>query len=128
MTIESPALTGFWDAARLERVIGNLLSNAVKFNRAGGSVEVTVACQEVAGEAWAALTVSDQGIGIPAIDLPHIFERFHRGGNVIGRIPGTGIGLHGSRQIIEQHGGTISIESQEGHGTAVTVRLPIIVA
>ena len=122
---ESPTLIGTWDAARLERVIGNLLSNAVKYNRAGGSVSVSLARREHSGESWAVLTVADQGIGIPVADLPHIFERFHRGRNVIGRIPGTGIGLHGSRQIIEQHGGTMTLESQEGHGTTVTIRLPI---
>jgi signal transduction histidine kinase len=73
----------------------------------------------------AALTVTDRGLGIPAADLPHIMERFHRGKNVAGRIAGTGIGLWGSRRIVEQHGGSISLESAEGHGTAVTVRLPL---
>jgi signal transduction histidine kinase len=70
------------------------------------------------------LTVRDEGLGIPASDLPHVFERFHRGSNVE-RISGTGIGLAGAKDIVEQHGGTISVASSEGHGTTVVVRLPL---
>ena len=58
-------------------------------------------------------------------DLPHIFERFRRGRNVEGRIPGTGIGLAGVRRILEQHGGSIDVVSAVGQGTTVTVRLPL---
>jgi signal transduction histidine kinase len=71
------------------------------------------------------LSIADQGVGIPAADLPHIFERFRRGGNVAGRIAGSGLGLWGSQRIVEQHGGTIAIDSTEGNGTTVTVRLPL---
>ena len=76
----------------------------------------------------AVLSVADQGVGIPAADLPHIFERFRRGGNVAGRIAGSGLGLWGSQRIVAQHGGTIAIDSTEGQGTTVTVRLPLEVA
>ena len=69
--------------------------------------------------------VQDQGIGVPAADLPHIFERFHRAANVSGRMPGTGLGLPGARDIVEQHGGEISVQSEEGHGSTFTVRLPL---
>jgi signal transduction histidine kinase len=62
-------------------------------------------------------------VGIPAADQDRIFERFRRGSNVAGRIRGTGIGLAGSRQIVEQHGGSIAIASEEGRGTVVTVTL-----
>jgi signal transduction histidine kinase len=65
------------------------------------------------------------GEGIPAADLPHIFERFRRGRNVAGRIPGTGIGLSGVRRILEEHGGSIDVVSAVGQGTTVTVRLPL---
>ena len=125
LTSNTATLSGLWDAGRLERVIGNVLTNAVKYSRPGGSVMVSLACLEQSDGRWASLTVTDQGIGVPAADLPHIFERFHRGSNVVGRIPGTGIGLHGSRQIIEQHGGTITLDSRDGHGTTVTIRLPL---
>jgi signal transduction histidine kinase len=73
----------------------------------------------------AVLSIADQGVGIPADDLPHIFERFRRGGNVAGRIAGSGLGLWGSQRIVAQHGGTIAIDSTEGQGTTVTVRLPL---
>ncbi|MBW3652595.1 MAG: hypothetical protein KY433_03185 [Actinobacteria bacterium] len=76
----------------------------------------------VAGAAThhAQLAVQDEGIGIPATDLPRIFERYRRGRNV-GRIAGTGIGLTGAKQIVERHGGTIDVTSTEGAGTRVTV-------
>jgi len=72
--------------------------------------------------------VTDQGLGIPVADLPHIFDRFVRAGNVVGHIQGTGIGLASARGIVEQHGGTIMVESQEGQGTTFTVRLPLMAA
>jgi signal transduction histidine kinase len=118
-------LIGQWDAARLERVLGNLLDNAIKYSPDGGEVVVRLARDADAAGTWAVLTVRDQGIGIPPADLPRIFDRFQRGGNVIGRIGGTGIGLAGARQIVEQHGGTIAVESQAGGGTTVRVRLPL---
>ena len=71
------------------------------------------------------LTVQDRGIGIPAADLPRVFERFERGRNAVGRIGGSGIGLAATRQIVEQHGGTIEVESREGRGSTFTVRLPL---
>jgi PAS domain S-box-containing protein len=118
-------LVGDWDGDRVERVIANLLSNAVKYSPGGGAVSVAV-CAPAAGEApLAEVRVQDQGVGIPARDLPHIFERFHRGANVVGRIRGVGIGLAGAKQIIDQHGGTLAIASVEGEGTTVTVRLPL---
>ncbi|MBI3976567.1 MAG: PAS domain S-box protein [Chloroflexi bacterium] len=117
-------LVGTWDAARLERVLGNLLSNAMKFSPDGGDVVVRIGREDGEDGAWAVLVVQDHGIGIPTADLPHVFDRFHRGSNVDG-IAGTGIGLAGARQIVEQHGGTIAVASQEGAGSTFTVRLPI---
>jgi signal transduction histidine kinase len=139
-----PELVGEWDSVRIERVLGNLLSNAVKYSPHGGDVVVTVTHErgdrsrgdcgqsdEVgAGStadqtAWAVLSVRDEGIGIPAADMARIFERFERGTNVTGRIEGTGIGLAAARQVVAQHGGSITVESAEGAGTTVTVRLPL---
>jgi signal transduction histidine kinase len=71
------------------------------------------------------LFVRDHGIGIPDQDLPCIFERFHRARNVVGRTPSTGIGLSGAKQTVDQHGGSIAVESEEGKGTTVTVHLPL---
>jgi signal transduction histidine kinase len=70
------------------------------------------------------LTVRDRGMGIPGPDQERIFERFQRGTNVVGRIAGTGIGLAGARQIVEQHGGSISVKSQINRGATFTVRFP----
>jgi signal transduction histidine kinase len=117
-------LVGDWDSARLGRVISNLVENAVKYSPAGGPILLSVRCEPHDDGLCAVLRVRDEGIGIPADDLPHLFERFHRGANV-GRIDGTGVGLSGARQIVEQHGGTITVESTEGSGTTVTVRLPL---
>jgi signal transduction histidine kinase len=77
------------------------------------------------GRAWALVSVEDRGIGIPQEDLPHIFERFHRGRNVGCERLGTGIGLSGAKQIVEKHGGTIEVTSEEGAGSTFTVRLPL---
>jgi signal transduction histidine kinase len=75
--------------------------------------------------AWAVLAVHDEGVGIPAADLRRVFERYHRSRNVAGAVPGMGIGLAGARRIVEQHGGTIAVESVEGKGSTFTVRLPL---
>lgn len=118
-------IVGDVDAPRLARVVTNLLSNAVKYSPGGGEVMVALAREEGAGGSWAVLTVADRGLGIPAADLPRVGERFHRGGNVAGRIDGTGLGLAGARQIVAAHGGTLKVASAEGVGTSVTVRLPL---
>jgi signal transduction histidine kinase len=96
----------------------------VKYSPNGGDIVVRVRYVEETGDQWAELTVSDQGVGIPPDDLSYIFERFHRAANV-DTIDGTGIGLAGARQIVDQHGGTISVTSREGHGSTFIVRLPI---
>jgi signal transduction histidine kinase len=118
------AVVGGWDGFRLERVLDNLLSNAVKYSPAGGEITVGVAVDRDAGGTWARVSVADAGLGIPAADLPRVFEQFGRASNV-GRIAGTGIGLAGARQIVEQHGGSLTVESQEGAGSTFTVRLPL---
>jgi signal transduction histidine kinase len=68
--------------------------------------------------------VRDRGVGVPLEDQAHVFEPFRRAANV-GRIAGTGIGLAGSRQIVELHGGTIELQSREGTGSTFTIRLPL---
>lgn len=120
-----PTLMAPADATRIERVIGNLLSNATKYSPHGGDIVVQVARQEGPAGPLALIAVRDPGIGIPAADLPHIFERFWRARNVENHIPGTGIGLASALQIVAEHGGTISVESQEGQGSTFTVRLPL---
>ena len=119
---EVDRLVGVWDQFRLERVIENLLANAVKYSPRGGEVVVSVGHDE---QGRAVLSVSDRGVGIPEADLPRVFERFHRGANVARSIRGSGVGLAGARQIVQQHRGTIEVESAEGKGSTFTVRLPL---
>jgi two-component system, OmpR family, phosphate regulon sensor histidine kinase PhoR len=110
------------DAGQLAQVITNLLSNAVKFTLAGGQVRVTA---EVA-DGWAVVRVTDTGIGIPDADKKDLFTRFFRASNATKQaIPGTGLGLAIVQTIIAGHGGQMTLESQEGQGTTVSVRLPL---
>ena len=118
------SLVGSWDAVRIERVLGNLLSNAVKYSPDGGEVRVEVVCEEGNDGRWAVVRVYDQGVGIPSDELDRVFQQFQRGSNV-GRIAGTGLGLAAVRQIVEQHGGTVSVASEVGAGSTFTVRLPL---
>ncbi|QSQ20257.1 hybrid sensor histidine kinase/response regulator [Pyxidicoccus parkwayensis] len=117
-------LTGHWDARALERVLENLLGNAVKYSAPGTTVTVLLAEERAPPHDGVRLEVSDEGIGIPAEDLPHVFERFRRGRNVALDVSGSGVGLASARRMVELHGGTIHVESQEGRGTTFTVRLP----
>ena len=120
----SESILGLWDRARLERVVSNLVSNAIKFSPEGGRIALVIRGEEREGEPWVALEVHDEGVGIPTEDVPRIFERFYRGSNVAGAIEGTGLGLTGSRHIVEQHGGHLLVESQQGQGSVFTVLLP----
>jgi signal transduction histidine kinase len=113
---------GQFDEIRLLRVLANLLSNAVKYSPFGGEITVQV---EQEGDRSALIRVSDQGIGIPAADLPHIFERFRRASNAAGQAAGSGVGLASAQAIVEQHGGSIWAESQEGKGSTFVVKLPL---
>jgi signal transduction histidine kinase len=102
--------------------VQNLLSNAVKYSPSGGSIEVRAArsADEVV------LSVRDQGIGVPAEALPKLFERFYRAANAdTQRISGAGVGLYVVNEIVAQHGGRVSVESQPGHGSTFTITLPI---
>jgi signal transduction histidine kinase len=123
--VAGPELHAAVDAARIARVVGNLLSNALKYSPRGGTIVVRVAQADGTAGPEALIAVADAGIGIPAADLPHIFERFARARNVAGHIPGTGIGLASARGIVEQHGGSITVQSTEGVGSAFIVRLPL---
>lgn len=120
-------LVGNWDEGRLDRVLDNLLGNAVKFSPKGGPVKLTLALEsgDSPSRSWAVMRLSDQGMGIPADDLPHVFDWFRRASNARGQIAGTGIGLAAARQIVEMHGGTLSVQSKEGEGCTFTCRLPL---
>jgi signal transduction histidine kinase len=114
------------DETRLERVVGNLLNNAIKYSPVGGAITISLSHEHGETSDWAVLALQDEGIGIPAADLPHIFEPFRRADNSKGKIQGTGVGLTSAAQIIEQHAGTITVESEEGVGTLFTIRIPLL--
>jgi PAS domain S-box-containing protein len=110
------------DQLRLEQVVVNLVQNALKYSPEGGEVTVTVGCAP--GEVW--MEVQDQGLGIPADALPHLFERFYRVAHrTTAALPGMGLGLAVVHEIITLHGGTIRVESTEGVGSTFTVTLPL---
>jgi len=121
LLLEGPALLqANVDAPRLQRVVSNVIGNAIKYSPDGGEVNIKVEAHDTD----VIITVRDRGIGIPGADQARVFERFQRGTNVEGRFSGTGIGLAGAKQIIEQHGGAITLKSQVGKGSTFTLRFP----
>jgi len=111
----------FWDEDRINEVLGNLISNAFKFTPRGGKVALTVA----AVDDNVVVTVSDTGAGISAEQLPHIFDKFYQADNqAAAATKGTGLGLAIAREIVEAHGGQITVESRVGEGTTFVVTLP----
>jgi signal transduction histidine kinase len=123
------------DATRIEQVLLNLLSNAIKYSPDGGQVTITLlwrppkkhgATTDDANDAWVEIQVQDHGIGIPHEQQSLIFGRFVRADNAReAGISGSGLGLYISRGLIEQHGGDLWFESEEGKGTTFFVTLPL---
>jgi signal transduction histidine kinase len=110
-----------WDEDRMNEVFGNLLSNAFKFTPRGGRVELAATRQ---GD-QIVIRVSDTGAGIPAEQLPHIFQKFFQADNQSkAAVKGTGLGLAIAKEIVGAHQGTISVESQMGHGTTFIITMP----
>jgi signal transduction histidine kinase len=111
----------YWDEDRINEVLGNLISNAFKFTARGGKVALAVA----AADNKVIVTVSDTGAGIAAEQLPHIFDKFFMADNQAqAATKGTGLGLAIAREIVEAHGGQITVESRVGEGTTFVVTLP----
>ena len=122
LVVDTPPLSQpvYVDREMWETVVLNLLSNAFKFTFEG---EIVVKLSEQNGKAY--LVVRDTGAGIPAAEIPRIFERFRRVEGARGRsYEGSGIGLALVQELIRQHGGDISVESESGRGTAFTISLP----
>jgi len=111
---------GVWDAARLGRVLDNIIGNAVKFSPDGGEVRIRVGREG----SRAFVSVTDQGIGIARADREHIFNPMVRGTNA-GNVAGTGLGLAGSRRLLQMMGGSITVESRLGEGSTFTILLPL---
>ncbi len=110
------------DAPRLRQVLRNLIGNAVKYTPNGGQITVTVKVEE----AYLRTTVADTGVGIPAADLPFIFDKFYRAKtDDINDIEGNGLGLAIVKSIVEQHGGSVNVESVVGQGSCFNFTLPL---
>ena len=111
----------FMDAPRVGRVLNNLLSNALRHTPPGGQVQVRASRES----GWARVEVSDTGAGIPAEDMPYLFQRFYRGEKSRSRSTGgAGLGLAIARGIVEAHGGKIGVESSPGQGSRFFFTLP----
>ena len=112
------------DRMRMSQALGNLLSNAIHGTEAGGNVVLHAGLQ---GDEALGISVVDDGMGIDAADLPHVFDRFYRTDQSRTRgIGGTGLGLAITRAIVEGHGGTITVTSDGlGHGVNATIRFPL---
>jgi signal transduction histidine kinase len=110
------------DHERLQQVLGNLVANALRYTSPGGTIRIGA----LPAADGAILTVEDTGAGIPAEDLPHIFDRFWKGDRSRTRLPGagSGLGLAIAKQLVRAHGGTIEVRSAPGAGTRFTIRLP----
>jgi two-component system, OmpR family, sensor histidine kinase BaeS len=115
---EAPVLA---DRRWLHQVVTNLLGNALKFTPAGGTV--TISTGPAGGDA--VLTVADTGIGIPADELPRIFDRFWRGQGAA-QTSGSGIGLAIAAELTWAHGGSLTAASEPGQGTRLTLTLPLV--
>lgn len=126
LDLETPpeAVPVWFDPDHMEKIVSNLVGNALKFTPQGGRVEVELEV-EPEGDGSVVLEVSDDGPGIPADELPRIFDRFHRaGGGTSQAQPGAGIGLALTRELVRLHHGEVGVESRPGQGSRFRVRLP----
>ena len=119
-----PDLQVMADASKIEQALTNLLGNAFKYSPQGGDVRLTVQEAERNGQAYAVVSVHDQGIGMTAGQLARAFERFYRA-DTSGNIPGTGLGLNLVKEIAEIHGGSVELSSELGVGTVASLWLQL---
>jgi signal transduction histidine kinase len=126
LTLEKtePSLKVKGDALQLRQVLRNLIGNAIKYTPDGGAI--TLSIEHQVNKAF--IKVQDTGYGIPATDLPHIFDRFYRvRNNGHDEIEGNGLGLAIVKSITQRHGGDVTVESKQGEGTCFSLTLPLII-
>ena len=115
------------DSGQLTQLFINLISNAIKFGPRSSSIEITLQSKIFEGRDFASISIVDHGIGIPKSDIPLLFTRFFRAGNVnSGSHPGTGLGLAIVKQIVDHHDGTIDVQSEVDNGTTFLTKIPIM--
>jgi two-component system, OmpR family, sensor histidine kinase VicK len=122
--IEDAIDTAWLDRDQIDQVLDNLMSNAIKYTQSGGHIEIAARRPDSSS---LAISVKDNGMGIPQKDITRIFERFYRVDKARSRnMGGTGLGLSIAREIIKAHGGTVELESEWNEGTTVTFTLPTL--
>ena len=123
LSLEKPKAEGmaWFDADKMDKIIYNLLSNAIKYNKVGGKIDVSLSL----GKEQAVITIADNGIGMSKEKMKHLYTRFFDGDYRKQNMPGTGIGLSLTHDLVKLHHGNIQCESQEGEGTTFTITLPI---
>ena len=121
--LEKPKAEGmaWFDADKMDKIIYNLLSNAIKYNKVGGKIDVSLSLSKE----QAIITIADNGIGMSKEKMKHLYTRFFDGDYRKQNMPGTGIGLSLTHDLVKLHHGNIQCESQEGEGTTFTITLPI---
>lgn len=117
-----PTIAG--DPASLSEVFGNLIDNAIKYSNEGGVINVTASLKGDMVE----IAIEDHGIGMPSSVIGNLFQKFYRSHRSRETVAGTGIGLYISKAIVESHGGTISVRSEDGRGSTFTVLLPTFIS
>lgn len=113
--------TAWFDADKMDKIIYNLLSNAIKYNKVGGKIDVSLSLSKE----QAVITIADNGIGMSKEKMKHLYTRFFDGDYRKQNMPGTGIGLSLTHDLVKLHHGDIRCESLEGEGTIFTITLPI---
>ncbi|MGI8967552.1 MAG: sensor histidine kinase [Chloroflexota bacterium] len=119
----SPLPRCYWDEERIASMLANLLDNALDHTRAGATIVLRL--EERADEM--VIQVEDSGAGIAAAELPHLFERFYRGRGRARKEGHAGLGLALVQEIVQRHGGGITVDSRLGEGTTFVIRLPVVV-
>ena len=118
LPIDLPKIAG--DPASLSEVFGNLIDNAIKYSNEGGAINVTASLKGDLVE----IAIEDHGIGMPSSVISNLFQKFYRSHRSRETVAGTGIGLYISKAIVESHGGSIGVSSEEGRGSIFTVSIP----
>ncbi len=115
------------DQRYILQALNNLMRNAIQYNESGGSVMITIRQRATRERRWATVVVADTGIGIPEDELPYVFDRFFRGTRPSAeRISGYGLGLSMTKEIVELHGGKITVTSEVDRGSTFTLWLPLV--
>lgn len=120
-----PSLVANIDVDRIEQALMNYLSNAIKYSPSGGRILVTIEREGEREAERATVAVTDQGIGIPASALPSLFQRYFRAPGAEQAAKGIGVGLYVTRRLVEAHGGTVGVRSEQGVGSTFSFSIPL---